>query len=134
MHHFAQKTLANISTTRQEVIGWKITPRMTNMMIVDTITAETIKIIEDKILKNVTESAQNAGHAYQIHNLEFIQITENVTDMTKIAHHCDEVKEVDASMKGSENQIHENHKYSIYRAKKAKIMEGLRMEDLDSQV
>ena len=92
---------------------------MTNMMIVDTTIAETMKIIEDKILKIVTESVQNAGHAYLIHSQESIQIAENVNDMKMTAHHCDVIKDVDASMKGSENHTHENHKDSLYRAKKA---------------
>ena len=81
--------------------------------------AETIENIEDKILKTVTKSAQNVGHAYLIHSQESIQIAENVNDMKMTAHHCDVIKDVDASMKGSENHTHENHKYSIYRAKKA---------------
>jgi len=90
------------------------------MMIVDTTTAEINMTIGDKILKNATTYVQNIT-TYQIHDQESIQITENVIDMTKIARHCDVVREVDASMKGSDkNEKHENHKNSIYRAKKAK--------------
>ena len=97
--------------------GWKIIHRMMKMEIVDTITAETTtQIMEDKILKNATKNVQDIFQ-YQIHDQESTQITENVTGMTKIVRHCDVVKEVDVSTQGSENnEKHENHKDSIYRA------------------
>ena len=94
-----------LATRKEQIVG-KITPLTTNMTTVD-MTIATMKTIEDKVLKNVTMNAMNAGNAYQIHSQEPIPIAENVNDMKMTAHHYDDIKDVDESMKGSDNKARE---------------------------
>ena len=87
---------------------------------------------EDQIQQNTTANAQH-GWMYQAHYLEYTQITENVTGVTKNDRHCDAIMEVDDSTQGSDQTKQAKTRGSqgfMIQSEKSYETEALRREDI----